>query len=488
VSEAATQAAGLGASFRDPAGSLFRYQGRVLRVVNPVGVADLTTFLDSASGKKLMDAGSIVPTRALDAAESRPLLADPDVRSLYDGRAGQLLLEHERVDFPSFPYEWTPELLHAAGMLTLDLAETLLADGLGLKDATPYNVLFRGPEPVFIDVLSFEKRTPGDPTWLPYAQFVRTFLLPLLANRTFGLPLDAILTTRRDGLEPEDLYRLSTLAQRLRPPFLGLVSMPTWLGSKHKQDDTSIYRKKVLNDPEKARFILGTVLGGLRRALRRLTPPAGKNSVWSDYMATNNNYTADHFQAKQAFVKQALAEFGSRSVLDVGCNTGHFSAIAAQNGARVVALDYDPVVLGDVWRASRAGKLDILPLAVNLTRPSPGTGWRNRECPSFLDRARGKFDGVMMLAVIHHMLVTERVPLPDILELASELTTGILIVEYVGPADSMFRRLTRGRDELHKDLTTELFEMFCRRHFEIVRAQHVEGTDRTLYLLKKRRD
>jgi SAM-dependent methyltransferase len=485
VSGAATQAADLGASFRDPAGSLFRYQQRILRVVNPVGVADLTAFLESSSGRKLMAAGSIVPTRALAAAETRPLLDDPDVRSLFDARAGQMLLEHERVDFPSFPYEWTPELLHAAGMLTLDLAEALLADGLGLKDATPYNILFRGPEPVFIDILSFEKRTPGDPTWLPYAQFVRTFLLPLLANRTFGLPLDAILTTRRDGLEPEDLYRLSTLGQRLRPPFLGLVSMPTWLGSKHKQDDTSIYQKKVLSDPEKARFILGTVLNGLRRALRKLTPPAGKSSVWSDYMATNNNYTTDHFQAKQAFVKQALEEFGSRSVLDVGCNTGHFSAIAARNGAKVVGLDYDPVVLGDVWRAARKEKLDILPLTVNLTRPSPGTGWRNRECSSFLDRARGKFDAVMMLAVIHHMLVTERVPLPDILELAAELTTGILIVEYVGPADSMFRRLTRGRDELHKDLNPEVFETLCRRHFDIVRAQHVEGTDRTLYLLKR---
>ena len=474
------------ASFRDPAGSLFHYQGRVLRVVNAIGAADLEAFLASQSGQKLMAAGTVVPTRALEAAESRELLSDPSVRALYQARDGRMILEHERVAFPSFPYEWNAEMLHAAGLLTLDLAQALLADGLGLKDGTPYNILFRGPAPVFIDVLSFERRQPGDATWLPYAQFVRTFLLPLLANQSYGLGLDQILTTRRDGLEPEEVYRWSKPLQRLRPPFFNLVSMPTWLGGKHKQDDASIYQKKLLSDPEKARFILGTVFSGLRRALRRLTPPAGKSSVWSDYMTTNNNYTADHFQAKQAFVKQALEESGSRSVLDVGCNTGHFSAIAARNGASVVALDYDPVVLGDLWRAARAEKLDILPLAVNLTRPSPGTGWLNRESSSFLDRARGKFDAVMMLAVIHHMLVTERVPLPDILDLASELTTGILIIEYVGPADSMFRRLTRGRDELHKDLSTDLFETLCRRHFEIVRAQHVEGTDRTLYLLKKR--
>jgi SAM-dependent methyltransferase len=455
-------------------------------VVNAVGAGDLEAFLTSASGRRLMTDGSVVRTRALDAAERDGLLADASIAELYRSQGGQTILEHERIDFPSFPYEWTPEMLHAAGMLTLDLAQSLLAGGLGLKDATPYNVLFRGPDPVFIDVLSFERRHPGDPTWLPYAQFVRTFLLPLLANRAFGLGLDQILTTRRDGLEPEEVYRWSKPLQRIRPPFFGLVSMPTWLGGRHQKDDHSIYQKKLLANPEKARFILESVLQGLRRTLRRLKPAEGAHSVWSDYMTVNNNYTADHFQAKQRFVGEALAELPARSVLDVGCNTGHFSAIAARGGARVVAVDYDPVVLGAVWRQARAELLNILPLAVNLTRPSPGTGWRNQECSSFLDRARGKFDAVLMLAVIHHMLVTERVPLAEIIDLTAELTTNLLIIEYVAPDDSMFRRLTRGREELHRDLTPELFESLCSRYFDVVRVQHMEGTTRRLYVLRKR--
>jgi hypothetical protein len=139
-----------------------------------------------------------------------------------------------------------------------------------------------------------------------------------------------------------------------------------------------------------------------------------------------------------------------------------------------------------VWRRARSEKLDILPLVVNLTRPTPGMGWRNRECSSFLERARGHFDAVLMLAVIHHMLVTERVPLRDILDLAAELTRDILIVEFIAPDDSMFRRLTRGREELHKNLTHELFESVCREQFDIVRVQHVESSTRRLYLLRKR--
>ena len=203
-------------------------------------------------------------------------------------------------------------------------------------------------------------------------------------------------------------------------------------------------------------------------------------------MTANNNYTSDHFAAKRSFVQEAMTEFRPRSVLDVGCNTGHFSAIAARAGASVVALDYDPVVLGDVWRNARTEKLNILPLMVNITQPTPGTGWRNQECPSFLERARGKFGAVLMLAVIHHMLVTERVPLADIIDLAAELTTDLLIIEFISPEDSMFRRLTRGRDELHKELNPIMFEGLCGRHFDIVRRQHVEGSTRWLYLMRKR--
>jgi SAM-dependent methyltransferase len=344
--------------------------------------------------------------------------------------------------------------------------------------------LFRGAQPVFIDLLSFERREGGDPTWLPEAQFTRTFLLPLLANKCFGLSLDQILVARRDGLEPEEVYRWAGPLQRLKPPFLSLVSLPVWLSARHNPDQTRIYERRILADAEKARFILTVLLKRLRRTLNRVAP-APRKSVWSDYMESNNNYTQEHFQAKERFVQQTLEEFPAKRVLDVGCNTGHFSALAARRGASVVAIDYDPVVVGNVWRNARREKLDILPLVVDLTRPSPGTGWCNRECPPFLARATGAFDLVLMLAVLHHMVVTERVPLAEILSLAATLTTNLLVIEFVGPEDSMFKRLVRGREELHRDLTPAVFETACQEHFEIVRSQHMEGTSRWLYLLRK---
>ena len=473
------------ASLRDPAGRLCIVDERVLRVVNHAGVADLNAFLGSSVAQTFLDAEQIVSTTVLDAEQIVDLSGSSTIRALLADPQASMVVEHQRVAFASFPYEWPAEMLHAAASLTLDLAEKLGAEGLGLKDASPYNVLFSGARPVFVDLLSFEKREPCDPTWLPFAQFERTFLLPLLVNKRFGISIQQLLTTHRDGVEPEEVLSLCGPLQKLLPPFLTLVSIPSWLARGKSSQSETIYQKKLVADPEKAGFILGRVLKSLRRKLAQVRPSQNMESAWSDYVE-KNNYSQDYVPAKQTLIEEVMRQFAPRRVLDVGCNTGHFSRIAAREGASVVSIDYDPVVVGQVWRTARAESLDILPLVVNLARPSAAIGWRNQECPSFLDRARGHFDAVFMLAVIHHMLVSERIPLPEIVELAAELTTDILVIEFVAPSDPMFRRITRGRDHLFQDLTRESFEATCSIHFDILRCERLDVTDRWIYLMKKK--
>jgi len=377
-------------------------------------------------------------------------------------------------------------MLWEAGRLTLQLARDSLQDGYCLKDATPYNVLFRGPEPVFIDLPSFEQRTPGDPVWRPYAQFVRTFLLPLLANRRWGLPLTEVFTTHRDGLEPEAVYRLCSLSQRFSPQILSLVTLPVWLSSSAKAKGPQLFELHLLKDPEKALFILESVFRRLERALHRLQPTADQDSTWSGYMQSHS-YDEPAFAAKERFVSEWLERMRPKRVLDAGANTGHFSAMAAKAGAEVLAIDLDAACMGRLWRQSTARRWNILPLVVNLARPTPALGWRNQECASFLDRARGRFDCVLMLALIHHLLITERIPLDEILAMAAELTTDLLILELVLPEDSMFKQLTRGRDHLHEGLTRSSFETVSARHFDILGAIDVTGTHRRLYALRRRR-
>ena len=472
-------------SFRDPAGQILQIDGRILRLVRTTAVQDVEQFLSSHRFGALFESGRLVQTSVLDLDEIKIFLRVRGIEVVDESEWG-IVLEHEKIPFVSFPVEWTPEMLHAAGLLTIELAEASLHEGFGLKDATPYNVLFRGAEPVFIDILSFEKRNPCDPTWLAYAQFVRTFLLPLFVNNHFKLSLDKFFLSRRDGIEPEKVFRMASPLRRLMPPFLHLVSIPVWLSWLQKEDDASIYKPHLLANPEKASFILRSLFTRLKKRLNRLRPSGRQSSAWSDYLVCNNNYTDVHFRSKCTFVESALTEYKPVKVLDVGCNTGHFSAIAARCGASVVAIDYDPVVVGEVWRNARKEKLDILPLVVNLTRPTPALGWRNSETPSFLERATGAFNAVLMLAVIHHMLVTESIPLSEIIKQAAQLTTDVLIIEFVSPQDSMFIRLTRGRDSLYSNLTKELFESECSRYFEISATQHLAGTSRWLYLMRKK--
>lgn len=472
-------------SFRDPAGYVVTINDRVLRIVNREARGDLTGFLASETARQFGEARRLVSTRFLDTGSAQSLIANNDFNRQLKIDDSVIVVEHEKIPFQSFPYEWTPEMLYEAGCLTLDLAEGLLPEGFGLKDATPYNILFRGPDPVFIDLLSFERRDPSDSTWLPYAQFVRTFLLPLLVTKHFGRGLSELLITHRDGLEPEDVYRLSPLVKKMRPEFLTLVSLPTWLASGKGAQSEAIYRKRTGANPEKAQFVLGRLLKGLRRRLEQVAPKPNRHSTWSDYMS-KNRYTEDYFPEKQAFVAAVLSEGTPRNVLDVGCNTGFFSELAAKAGASVVAIDYDATVVGELWSRARRDRWDILPLVVDLTRPTPGVGWRNQECASFLDRVRGSFDLVLMLAVIHHMQVSERIPLSEVLKLASELTTNLLVVEFVAPTDKMFRLLTRGRDDLHQDLTVEAFETAARQFFEIDRSQRLGESDRWIYLLRRK--
>ena len=445
---------------------------RLIRLIRTEGMENLELFLQSESLRPFHRDGSLIGTRRLEPDEVPEL----DFSGQFPAA-----VEHDVIPFASYPYEWPPEMLFDAARLTLGLAEAGADHGIGLKDAKPDNIMFRGPTPVFVDALSFEKRHPKDPIWLAAAQFTRTFLLPLLAHNRFGLPIAQSLQYRSDGLEPQEIYRLCGPLRRLLPPCLGLVTLPTLLA--RFAQDSKIYERRLLDSEDKAKFILRSAFTRLKRKLEGLRPPTESSSHWSTYME-DKSYSDAGFTKKEAFIISAAEEFKPRTALDVGCNDGHFSRILAERGSSVVAIDLDPVVVGKAWRMAKEKSLDILPLVQDLSRPSPATGWLNRERAAFLSRTRKRFDLVIMLAVIHHMMVSAGIPLDDILELAADMTTDQLIVEYVGREDVMFRRICRGREDLYDWFDPESFEAACGKRFEIVRIDDQDSQTRKLYLLR----
>jgi SAM-dependent methyltransferase len=471
-------------SFRDPSGFVVATEDRIYRCITPAGLSDFQAIQASPTVRRWVAEGRMIGWRPLAPEEIPAQLA---VVGNVNVSNGALWVEHERLPFPSYPYEWPAEMLAIAGRHTLQLAQELLPEGLGLKDATPFNILFRGPDPVLVDLLSIERRDPLDYRWFAGTQFMRTFLLPLLVHRRRGLGLDSIFLTRREGFDPVEVYRMCTPLERLHPHVLRLVTIPVWLEPVAEARGEALYRPRRASSPEQARFILSRLLRRLERTLDALQPRwSVQASRWADYMASCPGYTREQFAQKAQFVQRVIEQHHPRQVLDVGANTGFFSLLAARHGAAVVAIDADRAAIGRLWHQAHQDRLPVLPLVVHFSQPSPATGWNNTECASFLDRARGRFDLVLLLAVVHHLLVTDRVTLNDLLAVVAALTTHLAVIEFVGGDDPMFRRLVRGRDTLYAHLTREFWERTLVGFFDIEHVETLAGGTRTLYLLKRK--
>ncbi len=306
-----------------------------------------------------------------------------------------------------------------------------------------------------------------------------------MVHKYLGFQLSWIFRVNRDGFEPEIVYQMLSLRKKLTPPFLSVVTIPKLLGATKMSTESAIYQKQTVNNAEKAQFILSQQFKSLRRLLKKIKPKSDIKSNWTDYVGEKQHFTDSYFNQKQQFVESVLKEFQPKNVLDVGCNTGSFSRIAAQNGAQVIAIDQDAATVGKVWQMANQENLNILPLVIDISRPTAAIGWENKESASFLERVCGKVDCVLMLAVIHHLLVTERVPLSKILDLTAKITANIAIIEFVPPDDKMFKQISRGRDHLFEGLTEEVFYQTCQKYFKVLRSEKLTDSNRRILLLQK---
>jgi SAM-dependent methyltransferase len=424
-------------TFRDPAGQLRLVAGSALRQIRPVATAETQEFLASPLRAALEQSGDLISSRIATPAD-HPFIVP-----------GELWLEHPRIDPISYPWEWTPVQWRSAAELTLRVARQAIESGWTLKDATPLNIVFAGAKPVFVDVLSFERRDPPSGVWLAYAQFVRTFLLPLIAAKYLSWPLVATLFTR-DGYEPAQLYKALPFRRRLNPDLLDVVTLASLFEKRGAKKGNP--KKPAAMNPELATHILLKRIARLERQIQH-TADAGSRSQWSEYTQTAAHYRAADHDEKREFVKSVLQRCGPTEVLDIGANTGTYSFIAANNGAKVVALDSDAAALEILWQRAAKERKPITTLVANIARPTPAAGWRNREQLSLLDRLTGKFDLVLMLAVIHHLILREQLPLRHIGELCASLTRRWLVLEWVPPSDPMYQEWLRGRDELYGRLS-----------------------------------
>src|SRR6476620_5607602 len=192
------------ASFRDPAGFVYRRDGVLLRQIDRSFGERWDLFVESGLPARLEADGRLIHHEPAGIE----LAADP-------ARAHAVIRPTE-VAFVSYPAEWSFGMLRDAALLTLDVQAEAMAAGLTLRDASAFNVLFDGPRPVLIDHLSFEPATPGNP-WPAYRQFCEHFLAPLALMARRDVRLGSLLRSHLDGIPLDLAARLLPWRSRFSP-------------------------------------------------------------------------------------------------------------------------------------------------------------------------------------------------------------------------------------------------------------------------------
>jgi ribosomal protein L11 methylase PrmA len=385
---------------------------------------------------------------------------------------GQAVFSVQTVDPITYPWEWPNSLLESAALLTLDLRADLLGIGLDLKDASAFNVQFRGMRPVFIDLGSVEKWRPN-PSWNASRQFIEHFVNPLAVGSGDRVTAaDAWEIGRHRGLRSEAARQL--LPKKARRSFSLRLLQAMTRPIENNAPSESKFAKSAQDNPDLARNATMSLTKRLRKQVVRLG--GGPHSTtWVDY-GTRAHYGSDDLVRKSDFVAAFVtAEPGrNRLVLDVGGNDGFTASHLVRHAdAHVIVMDADAGAL-DVLNAGASSVPElaqrITPLLGDITSLTPNSGLLGREFSSFPTRIRPS--AVTCQAVLHHVVITQGTPMQYAVDALAAFGAPVQI-EFATEDDEKARLLVSQIPNWSGDYSTAALVAALQRRFAQV---EVRGT------------
>jgi len=451
-------------SFRDPGGFLFKRSGVLYRQVNQSCAKAYDKFISSGFYEELTRRGWLVAHKEVDVKADEEALA-------------YRILQPDLIPFISYPYEWCFSQLKDAALLTLEINKLALSKGMILKDASAFNIQFVDGKPILIDTLSFDVYRKGS-AWDGYRQFCQHFLAPLALASLVDVRFMQLSKNYIDGI-PLDL------ASRLLPgkTRFGLSGLNVHIHIHARiQREYADKQASQNNAALLSKEALINMLNGLSKTVEKLTWQP-KGTEWGDYYSATN-YSDDSLRLKGEMVGAFIDKAKPASVWDLGANNGLFSREAAKRGIFTVASDIDPAAVEKNYLTIKANnEKNLMPLVMDLTNPSPAIGWANQERDAF--NARGPVDMVLSLALIHHLAISNNLPLGSIAAYFASISDWA-VVEFVPKSDSQVKRLLATRKDIFDQYTEEGFEAAFTQFFKIAEKLKLAGSERTLYLLKKK--
>lgn len=453
----------LAASFRDPSGFIFKRDGKLYRQVNQSYAEEYTFLMESGLYAKLTKAGLLISHEETNVQPIEPAESFK-------------IIQPEYIPFISYPYEWSFGLLKEAALKTLSIQKRALKAGMTLKDASAYNMQFVNGKAMLIDTLSFGIYNEGEP-WDAYRQFCQHFLAPLALMAHADIRLNQLLRAYIDGIPLDLASRLLPFASRLN---FGLLTHLHLHARLQKDSANPADRQKSTTGKMSKQGMLG-LIESLESTVKKLNwNPAG--TEWGDYYQITN-YSDKAFQHKQELVSNWVSQVNPKLVWDMGANDGTFSRLASDQGVQTISFDIDPAAVEQNYRKAKEKKeQNIVPLLLDLTNPSSSIGWHNRERDSLMERAPA--DMALALAVIHHLAISNNVPLPQIADFFADAGK-CLVIEFVPKSDSQVQKLLSSRKDIFPNYTREAFEEAFTERFKIREKVAVEESERYLYLMEK---
>jgi ribosomal protein L11 methylase PrmA len=387
------------------------------------------------------------------------------------------VVEHPRVPFVSYPYEWSFSALKAAALLHLDLHLEALISNISLSDASAYNVQFIGARPVFIDLLSLRPYRDGE-FWLGHRQFCEQFLNPLLLRALFGIPHNAWFRGSLEGIPAGELSPLLSLRRKLSWRILSYIVLPARLQGTAVAKGSN---NKNLEKVKKRKLPLGAYRGmlqQLRNWISKLDAKDVGKTVWSNYVETHT-YESDEDAKKRRFVSEFIDRVKPKMLWDLGCNTGEYAEVALDAGAGyVVGFDSDQGALDAALARSQAKALNFLPLYLDAANPSPEQGWALEERKGLGSRANA--DAILALAFEHHLAIGRNVPLHRIVGWLTELAPAG-VIEFVEKSDPTVQKMLALREDIFDDYGQEHFVSALKNCGRIVKTETVSASGRQLF-------
>ena len=452
-------------SFRDPSGFLFRRNDVVYRQINKKYAAEYSFLLESGLYQKLVKAGLLISHTEVNISPEESDVA-------------YKVIQPDQVRFISYPYEWSFSQLKDAALVTLSIQKRALKLGMSLKDASAYNIQFHNGKATLIDTLSFEIYREGEP-WVAYKQFCQHFLAPLALMSKTDVRLSQLLRVHIDGVPLDLASRLLPLSTRFN--FGLLTHIHIHAKAQVQYADKVVERSKTSAARVSKQSLLG-MIENLENTIRKLEWESG-GTEWGNYYDITN-YTESAFEHKKTILSEWLERIKPTLVCDLGANNGVFTRLASNAGIPSISFDIDPAAVDQNYRQVKSvGEQYILPLIQDLTNPSPSIGWQNSERESFLERVQ--VDMVFALALIHHLAISNNVPLTHLADFFAGLSNW-LIIEFVPKSDSQVQKLLASRLDIFDQYTLDDFERVFEAKFIIREKVNICESERIMCLMENR--